>query len=487
MQSRPFKEDLTVKASDALFSFARTTALKKAGKHALDPVPQLPDGQKITLGDPDADRYYAGFATRDITPKNYKTHPYWMAGYNIAKRITGFLDPLTANAMWIGCGDGEGIVLISCDLIGLTGYEIKELRDNLMPFCRKSGCRHVTVSCTHTHAGVDTMGYWGVLPKSGKDRAYMKKLKETLRELCEEAWRSRCPGSLYYGSTEAPELLHRWREPSFTKAVLHRFRFVPDDGGKETWILNFPAHPNTMGGKNRMLSADYPCYMRREINRRQETNVMYAVSAIGATDIGEVADDDTERTILGGMLLGQKACSIGNERLLTPAVTVISQPFVMPLDNFVLSLANSLGVFNARACAADSETKSGFISEVTYLSIGGVQILTMPGEMFPELVWAGGYESAETSATGEGPEVNPTPLSEIFGDENLLIFGVTNDMAGYAVAPNDFVLDTRMPYFNRGTDRFGRSHYHETNSCGINTGRVIADACKRIKRILSEP
>ena len=261
---------------------------------------------------------------------------------------------------------------------------------------------------------------------------------------------------------------------------------MPDNGGDETWYLNFPAHPNTLGGKNKLMSADYPCYMRREINRHKKTNVMFAVSAIGATDIGEVAADDLERTVLGGMLLGKKACAIENERQLAPAVTVLSQHFVMPLDNFVLSLANSLGVFNARACAADSETKTGFISEITYLNFGGREILTMPGEMFPELVWAGGYEEAETSATGKGAGINPTPLSELFGNDELMIFGVTNDMAGYALEKNDFVLDTRMPYLNRAHDRFGRSHYHETNSCGIHTGEVIAETCKRIQKTLSD-
>jgi|GEM_PF-3015553 len=95
-----------------------------------------------------------------------------------------------------------------------------------------------------------------------------------------------------------------------------------------------------------MLSADYPCYMRREINRHKKTNVMYAVSAIGAADIGEVADDNFERTVLGGMLLGKKACKIENERLLSPEITAVSQFFVMTVDNFVLSLANSLGVFS---------------------------------------------------------------------------------------------------------------------------------------------
>ncbi len=475
-----------MKPSDALYAFARDFALKKAAKLRRGPAPELPDGRKISMGNKENSKFSVGFATRDISPADYKTHPYWMAGYNIAKRITGFLDPITANAMWLDCGDGQGLVLLSCDLIGITGYDVNELRNALAPFFRKSGCQHVTLSCTHTHAGVDTMGYWGVLPKSGKDKKYMRRLKETLLQLCEEAWRNRKPGKLYYGNIDAPELLHRWRAPYFSQALLHRFRFVPDDGGTETWYLNFPAHPNTLGGRNKMLSADYPCYMRREINRRKKTNVMYAISAIGATDIGEVADDDFERTVLGGMLLGKKACEIENERLLSPAVTLISQEFVIPLDNFVLSLAHGLGVFSGRACPADSATGTGLISELVYFNIGGVQILTVPGEMFPELVWSGGYEGKETSATGEGPEVNPTPLSEIFTDEALIIFGVTNDMAGYALAKNDFVLDERMPYLSRGTDRFGRSHYHETNSCGINTGHAIEAAAKRIKRILDE-
>ena len=469
--------------SDALFSLARDFTLKKAKKIAREPIPKIPAAQKITLRAPDGGGFTAGFAVRDITPKNYRTHPYWMAGYGIAKRITGVLDPLTASAMWLGCGD-EGIVLVSCDLIGLTGYEVKEIRDALAPFCAESGCRHITVSCTHTHAGADTMGYWGPLPRSGKNKAYMRFIKQTVAALCEEAYRDRRPGRLFYGSAEAPELLHRWRAPYYTQALLHRFRFVPDDGTDETWILNFPAHPNTMGGKNTLISADYPCYMRREIWRKQKVNVMYAVSAIGATDIGEIGEDGTERTILAGALLGKKALEIENERPLDPVITVISQPFVMPLDNFVLLLANTLGVFSARKCAADSATGAGFISEVTYLGIGDTQILTMPGEMFPELVWAGGYEGADTSATGEDANVNPTPLSEIFGNDRLMVFGVTNDMAGYALAKNDFVLDERMPCLQRARDRFGRSHYHETNSCGVNTGSVIAETCERIKGVL---
>ncbi len=466
----------------AIKKISLNSAKKVKGKE-----PALPDAVPIKMKSKTKDnKFNVGFASRDITPTDIKSHAYWMAGYGIAKRIQGVLDPITANAMWLDCGDGQGMVLISCDLIGLTGFEVTELRRSLKSFCMLSGCRHITVSCTHTHAGVDTMGYWGVLPKTGKDKKYMEYLMKTLRELCTEAYNDRKPGKLYYGNAEAPELIDRWRQPYFANNRLHRLRFAPDDGSTETWYINFGGHPNTLGGKNKLLSADYPCYVRREINRIKKTNVLFSVSTIGATDLGRVAEDSLDRTIIGGTLVGKKACEIKKEKLLKPEITIVSQNFVMPIDNVTLAIAEAAHIFSSRKCKAESEVGIGFISELTYIKIGDLQILTMPGETFSELVYPGGYADAEHSTTGEDESVNSTPISEIFDDENLVIFGVTNDMAGYALSPNEFLLHETQPYLSRSTDRFGRNHYHETNSCGIRTGHVLAETSRRIVKILDE-
>ena len=468
---------------DTAAILARKLALRSARKTANGSIPVIAPAEPAKLSSGKC--FHAGFACTDITPDDLLTHTYWMAGYNIAKKITGFLDPLTISAMWLDCGGDDGIILVSCDLIGLTGFEVNEIRNSLSDFCRKTGCKNITISCTHTHAGIDTMGYWGFLPKTGKDERFMQTVSNTIRQLCREAYCKRKSGRLFYGNISAPELVDRWRQPNFTNDRLHRFRFVPDDGTEETWYLNFGAHPNTLGGKNKKLSADYPCYMRNEINRAKKTNILFSVSTIGATDIGKVAKDDRDRAILGGTLLGRKALSIRDEKELSPEITVLSQKFVMPIDNVVLAVANAAKIFNTIKCAADSDLGIGFISEITYFNISGIQILTMPGEMFSELVYPGGYCDAEYSSTGEGEDVDPEPISNIFNDEGLIIFGVTNDMAGYALAPNDFVLHETQPFLSRATDRFGRNHYHETNSCGINTGRVIADTCRIIKNTLN--
>ena len=118
-------------------------------------------------------------------------------------------------------------------------------------------------------------------------------------------------------------------------------------------------------------------------------------------------------------------------------------------------------------------------SEMTYINIGGQQILMLPGEMFTQTVY-GGYQTAEESATGKGAQINPPPLVEVADDENLLVFGVSNDMTGYVVPVNDFVLHPKQPFLSTTKDRFDENHYHETNSMGILSQQVIVDEFAKI-------
>lgn len=130
-------------------------------------------------------------------------------------------------------------------------------------------------------------------------------------------------------------------------------------------------------------------------------------------------------------------------------------------------------------CPGDSSLNLAVKTEMTYFEIGDLKMLLLPSEIFPELVY-GGYLSAEESAEGKGPEINPEPLVKIAGDENLLLFGVTNDFTGYVVPPNDFLTNKDIPYADRAKDRLGRGHYEETNSLGPKTAQTIADTFKGV-------
>lgn len=419
--------------------------------------------------------YNVGFASCEVMPDDLNTSTYWIAGHGPGKKIEGVHDPITVSAMWIGCGDNGGIMMVSADIIGLTRVEVAIVRDKLSDFSKKINCKSINICCTHNHAGFDTVGYWGKLPKTGKNAGYMDKLLNSMVSLCHEAYNNRTKGALYVGNIHVPEAQFDKRLPTVLHDVLTRIRFVPDNGGAETWFLNYAAHPNTLGGGNRQVSADYPYYLRKTINDAKKTNILFGIGAIAAVDPGDFCEDKVERTRLQGECLGKAALSINNDKKLDCKISVLYQPYYCPVDNGVLAFLAMLKVMSSKRYPCEKgELGLALKTEMTYIYLGDQKILLLPGESFPETVY-GGYASAEESATGKGPEINSTPLIEIAGDDDLLVFGVTNDMTGYVVAPNDFVLHKTQAYLSNGRDRFDRSHYHETNSLGYLASQTIAD------------
>ncbi len=454
------------------------SAAKSISKHSANSLKRKMKTPPISdhlVKDISADKYHVGFSMCEVMPDDINSKTYYIAGHGIAHKIEGVHDPITVRAMWIGCGENGGIIMVSADCIGLTGVEVGKVRDMLTTFNARSGCKNINVCCTHNHAGFDTVGYWGKLPKTGKDKAYMNKLLSSIVRVCNEAYDNRKEGNLYIGSIHVPEAQYDKRPPVVLHDVLTRIRFVPDDNSEETWFLNFAAHPNTLGGSNRVVSADYPYYLRETINSYKKTNVLFGVGAIGAVDPGQFSDDKNERTRLQGECLGNAAMKIDNDRLLDCHIKVLRQPYYSPVDNGVLAFLATINVMSTkRYPCEDGELGLALKTEMTYIMLGEQKILLLPGENFPETVY-GGYDDAADSATGLTPVINPKPLVEIAGDDNLLVFGVTNDMTGYVVPPNDYVLHPTQAYLSNGRDRFDRSHYHETNSLGYLTQETIAN------------
>lgn len=446
----------------------------------------LPKVQPVKISNKKDDKFDVGFAMKEAMPDDFDSKTYYIAGHKMAQKMTGFHDPVTISAMWIGCGDEGGVMMICADIIGFTNFEVSIVRESLSDFCSKAKCKAVNVCCSHSHAGFDTVGYWGKLPKSGKVDTYMQKLFDTMKAVAVEAYDNRKKGDLFVGTTHVPDAQYDKRPPVVLHDTLTRIRFVPDDGSKETWLLNYAAHPNTLGGSNTLCSADYPYFLRQTIYKEKDVNVLYGIGAIGAVDPGfPDIEDRWKRVELQGETLGKAALSIDNDEKMKPEITVLQQPFYFYADNAVLAFLAMLKVMSSKLVPAKKgDLGIALVSEMTYMKIGSQQVLLMPGELFPEVAY-GGFDSAEDSATGRGPEIDPTPLVDIADDKDLLIFGVTNDMTGYVVAPNDFILHKTQPYLSNGRDRFDRSHYHETNSMGYSAAQtltdVFADIMKRVK------
>ncbi len=427
--------------------------------------------------------FVSGYAVKEVMPKSVTEKKYWIAGHGMGHTIDRVHDPITAGAMWLG-NENEGIIQICADIIGLTNFEVNIVRDSLKDFIKKSNCKSVNISCSHTHAGFDTVGYWGQLTKlqTGKDKEYMDLLLKSLKEVAEEAYENRKSGKLYVGTIEVPDAQLDKREPVILNPTLTRIKFVPDDLTEETWLINFAAHPNTLGGSNHDCSADYPYWLRKTINDTKKTNVMFSVGAIGGVDPGMYSEDKPERTRMQGEALAKAALSISNDRELKPEITLLTQKYYAPVDNGLLALMATINACSSQRYPCDrGDLGLALQTEITYIKIDDLQILLLPGEPFQEVVFGGSVE-ADKSATGKGPEINPPALVDVVGDKNLVVFCVTNDMTGYCVVPNDFILHKTQPYIEQGRDAFDRKHYHETNSLGYLTNQVIVEVVESIMK-----
>lgn len=447
------------------------------------PAPEIKDVEKSTIS---GDGYRIGFSRDEIMPDLNKDTTYWIAGHGSGHKMEGILSPVYVSAVWIDCGNEEGMLWLGGDVIGMTRIEINKIRSMILESKVIKGCKLINFSATHSHSGIDTLGYWGKpnavnIPSDGKDWDYMNMLFAKCVKVAEEAYLNRKSGKLYMGSVNLADSLFTRRGFIDKHEVLSRLRFVPADGSSETWIMNFGGHANSLGGSNRMLSGEYPYFMREQIKEECGADVLFGIGPIGAMDVADYDENDKVNCIkLQAKMLADGVKTISNDEELKPEISYIQQPFYLPVGNYVLTLLalRHTMSFKAYACP-ESDTNIAMETEMTYMSIGGKKILLLPGENFVSTVY-GSYMPADVAPTGKGPEINPTPLAEIAGDKSIVVFGVSNDMTGYVVPPNDFILNPTQPYLNGVKDKNGLNHYHETNSMGLGTQKTIADTFAKV-------
>lgn len=458
-------------------TFEKRFTAAGAKKAEKTPAPPLPKGVFDNAAGQQAEFFTMGFAKTDVMPGDIDKKKYYIAGYRPFNPAQGVLDPMTASAVWLDDNSGRGgVVFVSVDNVGMVSKDVLAAKALLAEFVKKTGCRSLNILSTHNHAGIDTMGMWGALPRTGRNPKYMRIVFEGIKNVVEQAYAGRREGSLTLGRNDAPDIQRDSRLPEVFSKTLTRLRFVPNDGGREVWMLNFASHSESLLGANSLVSADFPCYLRQEILREKKAETIYFVGAIGGLiRLKELDKDNIESTKIAGRKLAETAFAIENEVKLSPRINILKQEYYAEAQNFALLAAAKFGILNAEKQAIKTASYTGYAlkTEMTYMEIDTLKMLLLPGEIFPELVY-GGYLSAEESAEGKGPEVNPLPLCTIAEDENLLVFGLANDEIGYIVTPNDFLLDPETSYFDGGKDRLGRRHYEETNSLGPNTAYTIA-------------
>lgn len=435
--------------------------------------------------------FTCGFSKAILTPTDVKEQKYFIAGYDSNNKAEDVLDDMFARVFFIDDNKGNGgVIFCSIDAVGMSRKDINDIRKLVLESNVFGKLKSLNICCTHSHSAIDTQGLWGEkIYKSGKNEEFMNELKKKTANAIIESYKNRTDGKLYFSKIETEDLQYDCRTPETYDRNLNRIHFIPDDKDKkEIFVINFASHAELLGSKTKKVSADFPCYMIREIEEKHKNcEVVYLNGAIGgmisAKEIKKVYRheiDCEEYTKDFGKTLGKLLLSLTDEEEIKPVINVKSKQINVPAENFVLILARLLKVLNNDFI----KTKSNafVLSETGYLVLGEKQValFLIPGELFPEL-YNGEFLNSEISANKS--EADYTPLIEMTDIKNNFVVGLCNDELGYIIPKNDFYLNQETPYINGATDHLDRRHYEETNSVGP---RVAETLLNNIQKIIKE-
>ncbi len=456
---------------------------------------------------------------------------------------TGVHDPLWARALALEGANGETAVFVSTDLPGLGAKHANPIRRRVeratgVPFA------NIIIHSTHTHSAPDVSGYWSTLMR-GHNRRYTEQVRERVYEAIETALRTRQPAAMRVTTTthvscydpqarrlradpdcRIPDINNQFdaaaadfdefviqrdqRDPIVRNTRIVAAEFSALDGPTIATLVNWHNHPDTLGSGNRMISSDYPHYVREYMERTRGGIALYFVGtlgnqlgalrgtpvplwnaqgervfeAAGPTDAGSAIDPPVPVLVIEGWdkirSIGFEiaaAASAALESLETTAdaaVTVRTHTFQTPVDNLI----HILGTWTVWHDDVQAEDRLRYAwprcwgllgcvrGEVTLVRLGDLSFITAPGEIDPAYV-----VGRQPSTADYGPAWGQWDFPAIAGIDPLMpgthhaVIGSANDYLSYMIPMSDYVGWWNLDHPNHYEDavtigkRFGDDVY----------------------------
>ncbi len=448
----------------------------------------------------------------------------WMAGFHTGRPAQGSHDPLWARALVLDQGETR-IAFVVVDLVGWFNDEIDLTREELA--AAGLDVDYLMVSATHNHEGPDTMGIWGktatqtgVLPEYHAQvrTATVEAVAQAVAGLTEVA--SMTVGEVDirdYSDQGARGFLRDSRDPNILDPAVGGAAFRDASGAVIASLGHFGNHPEAMADENVQITSDFADPMRRTMETGSSWDA-YDRDGLGGTAIyvngtvgglmtplgitvtdpdgGEWREYTFERNEVMGALMGEMALDAieGGTEDTAPTIEVAAHSFLLPVDNWGFQAMFMVGIIDRETYdwdesqAIDDDNVPKVRTEVAVLRIGDLEMVTVPGELLPELA-IGGFDgsytdSPDTEIIDENNE-NPPDLSQAPEGPYLLehltttyrwVIGLGNDELGYIVPPYNFQLSETLPWFEQAPG----DHYEETNSLGPQTAPIYLEEAEKL-------
>lgn len=379
--------------------------------------------------------YKVGFSqlrvdtTRSIPMGGYATQAPLVAPARL--NHLGIHDPLFASAVAIQDDSKRTVVLVSVDVVGLSGSQIDRIQSTIKS--QTPIAANVLISSTHTHQSPDTMGLWGELPiKSGRDNAYIAMVeaqvaKATLNaiENLETTEIQYVTGHLANNFSQLPDVAKK--DDAFVTLIFKRdAMFI---GSLTQWS----AHPTVISEKNNTLSSDWVGAYREMMRSQFGGQHFYINGVIGATyalpalprpDVfpSGAKDLDCLEEYEAATGVGYRLFEEVGKAIMLPKpfaqskVEFKNHEFLMPIENSFFSWAAAQKIIE-RTFERENFTQT----RIATLQIGELLMGSVPGEIFPS-----------------GSQQIRKMLSSQPNVTNTAIIGLGNDWLGYLMSPTEY-------------------------------------------------
>ena len=469
-----------------------TPDILNAGFAAVTITPEVPDRWVDADGDAeynpkDGDTFTDGNG-------NGKFDPVWIAGFSNRRPANGIHDDTWARTMIIDDGKTR-LAIVIIDAIGFMNDDVVDVR-KMIP--AEAGITYTIISSTHTHEGPDMLGLWSGTPLKDKfNKEYMKFVKGQIVKSVVEASKNMRPAKFEISQdlTGAIPLVKDTRKPEVFDSGLRLIKAIDRENGAVMGsVVAWANHPETLWSKNLLVSSDYPHFVREGVEKGVFNGDTLMKAGIGGVclytngaggglmtthpslpvkdpftgaEFNEPSFAKAEAEGKQLSLLALNAMENPVEIVEKAGISVVVRTIPMKIENTMFKLGAALGIMK-RGTVGWMKMRS----ELAVVKIGPISLVTIPGEIYPEII-NGGVEAPEGSDFGVAPHEVP-PIREMMPGKYKLVLGLGNDEIGYIIPKSQW--DVKAPY----TYSRDNSPYGEENSLGPETAGVIHSNLKEM-------
>lgn len=433
---------------------AAETATDSTGQPDVDwaSLPQLPPGKTFTT------RYAAGAARTDVTPD----HSVPMGGFGFCagsaeacRWSEGVHDPVYASAAALAdTQTGQVVIFVGVDSTGLLRPDIDDMHAAAQWALYEAygvfveGPR-VVINATHAHSAPDVTGLWG--PNTHpRDEAYLAHVEAQVVAAAVQAYGNLTDAKLDWAKTAAPNTdddnfggddeiyVLRARTPADQPIVL---------------LTRWPAHPTCYGNENNAISSDWvgpfrklseeahgglSVFMQGPIGSVYPERGAPVVPCDGPADLWPEGFQDPDVTS------HQTATCVGRN---VANVVAAALQGATPVAETGLAFGTATFEFHPTNLAFMALAKLGqipidyvdvkdpsakMLSTVSWITVGDLDLLTMPGEAFPSFAAAG---ADKLKAVGRA---------------NVITLGLAQDWMGYLLTNEGWAEDNDDTAYHKG-------------------------------------